>query len=66
MSIADNPKQRIHQIVEDQPDDSSYDEILQELAFARMIEKGIEQADAGQTMSHEEAKRRIARSSLTA
>jgi len=60
MSVADTPKQRIHQIVDDQPDDSSYDEILQELAFARMIERGIAESDAGKTVSHEEAKRRIA------
>ena len=60
MSIADNAKQRIHQIVDDQPDDSSYEEILQELAFARMIERGIAESDAGRTVSHEEAKRRIA------
>ena len=40
-------KEQIAKILQDQPDDSSYDEILRELAFARMIERqraGDEQA----------------------
>lgn len=31
-------KERMIQIVEEQPEDSSYDEILRELAFSRMVE----------------------------
>lgn len=46
-------------ILQDQPDDSSYDEILRELAFARMIERGLADSDAGRTISHEEMGRRI-------
>jgi predicted transcriptional regulator len=42
-----------------QPEDSSYDEILRELAFDRMAERGLEDADAGRTMSDDEIKRKI-------
>ncbi len=52
-------KEQIAKILQDQPDDSSYDEILQKLIFVRMVEKGLADADAGQTISHEEMKRRI-------
>ncbi len=52
-------KEQITKILQDQPDDSSYDEILRELAFARMVEKGLVDSDAGRTISHEETGRRI-------
>lgn len=52
-------KEQIARILQDQPDDSSYDEILRELAFARMIERGLADSDAGRTISYEEMGRRI-------
>ena len=52
-------KEQIAKILQDQPDDSSYDEILRELAFARMVERGLADSDAGRTISHEEMGRRI-------
>ncbi|MEO8339853.1 MAG: hypothetical protein ABI604_09070 [Nitrospirota bacterium] len=52
-------KGKIAKILQDQPDDSSYDETLRELAFARMVERGIADSDAGKTISHEEMGRRI-------
>lgn len=33
-------KDQIKQVLENQPDDSSYDELLRELAFKRMVDKG--------------------------
>ncbi len=57
---ATTPKERIMEIVGDQPDDSSFDEILHELAFARMIERGIADADEGRTFDHEEVKHKAA------
>jgi predicted transcriptional regulator len=53
------PKHRMIDIIQSQPDDSSYDEILRELAFARMIELGLADVKAGRTVSSEEVKRRI-------
>ena len=52
-------KERIDEIIRRQPDDSSYDEILRELAFARMVERGLADSDARRTISHEEMGRRI-------
>ena len=52
-------KEEIAQIVQRQPDDSSYDEILRELAFARMIDRGMADSQAGQTISDEELSHRF-------
>jgi predicted transcriptional regulator len=46
-------------IIQDEPDDSSCNEVLRELAFARMIELGLADSDAGRTVSSEEVERRI-------
>ena len=34
-------KEQMAKIIQEQPDDISYDELLRELAFSRMIECGI-------------------------
>lgn len=52
-------KEQIAKILQDQPDDSTYDEILRELALARMIERGLADSDVNRTISHEEMGRRI-------
>lgn len=52
-------KERIVEIIQQQPDDSSYEQILRELAFARMIDRGLEDSRAGRTISNEEMERRI-------
>jgi hypothetical protein len=45
-------KERIVEIVQQQPDDSSYEEILRELAFARMIDRGLADSREGRTVSN--------------
>jgi hypothetical protein len=52
-------KERIVDIVQQQPDDSSYEEILRELALASMIDRGLEDLRVGRTISNEEMDRRI-------
>lgn len=52
-------KEKVSEIVQAQPDDSSFDEILRELAFSRMIEKGLEDARQGRMISNEEMQKRI-------
>ena len=59
VTIERNAKEQIRKLRDERPDDSSYDEILRELAFHRMVERGLADADAGRTISHEEMKRRI-------
>ncbi len=55
----DSAKELMARIVQEQPDDSSYDEILRELALARMIERGLADSQAGRTISDEEMSLRI-------
>jgi hypothetical protein len=52
-------KAQLIQLIEGQPDDSSQEEILRELAFAIMVERGVADPDAGRTISNEEMARRI-------
>jgi predicted transcriptional regulator len=59
-TVATTPKELMIQTIQELPDDSSYDEILRELAFARMVERGLADSEAGRTISHAEMGRRIA------
>lgn len=52
-------KEEMVKIVQEQPDDSSFEEILRELAFARMIDRGLVDSEAGNVISDEEMSRRI-------
>jgi len=52
-------KEQIAKIIQEQPDDSSYDEVLRELAFARMIERGLKDSEEDRTISNEQMKHRI-------
>lgn len=52
-------KEHIAEILERQPDDSSYDEIVRELAFDLMVQRGLRDSDARRAISDEEMKRRI-------
>ncbi len=56
MAIA---KDQIKQILDNQPDDSSYDEILRELAFKRMVDKGLLDEAQGKIISNKEMDKRI-------
>jgi predicted transcriptional regulator len=46
-------------IIGRQPEDSTYDEILRELAYARMVRRGLDDADAGRTVSDDDVRRKI-------
>jgi len=46
-------KEQMLEIIGRQPDDSSYDEVLRELAFARMVQRGLDDADAKRVFSDE-------------
>lgn len=52
-------KQSAKKIIDSLPDDSSYEEILRELSFARMIERGLEDSQNGKTISNEAMKQKI-------
>ena len=52
-------KELITELVQKQPDDSSYDEIIRELAFHLMIERGLKDSDENRTISNDEMRQRI-------
>ena len=52
-------QERMVEIIEAQPADSSFDEILRELAFARMIEAGLNDVDQGRVVSHGAVRREV-------
>ena len=53
-----NAKQRVTEIIQ-QPADNSHDETCRELAFIRMVERGLEDSRSGRILSDEETARRI-------
>ncbi len=53
------PKKQIKKIIDSLPEDSSYDEIIKELAFHKMIEKGLADSKNNKLISNEEMKKRI-------
>ena len=47
-------KEKVLQIVRALPDDASIEDAMERLLFLAKVEKGLEQAEAGETLSHEE------------
>ncbi|VAX00971.1 hypothetical protein MNBD_GAMMA21-1114 [hydrothermal vent metagenome] len=52
-------KEQIKQILDNQPEDSSYDELLREIAFKRMVDKGLEDSEQERTISNKDMESRI-------
>ena len=52
-------KEELTRLIEGQPDDSSREDIVRELAFHVMVERGLADSDAKRTISNEEMERRI-------
>jgi predicted transcriptional regulator len=53
------PKEELKVLLENQPEDSSSEELVRELAFHVMVQRGLADSDAGHVISHEEMGRRI-------
>ena len=56
---AATPKDRLRTVIDQQPDDSSFEEILRELAFAAMVDRGLADARAGRTISHDDMRKTL-------
>ncbi|APF17693.1 hypothetical protein Calab_2165 [Caldithrix abyssi DSM 13497] len=54
-----NVKEVMKKIIQEQPDDASYEEIMRELAFEGMIERGLEDSRKGRVISNDEMEQRI-------
>ena len=56
MAIA---KEKMKEVIESQPDDATYEEILRELRFERMVERGLADSREGHVLSNEKMEHRI-------
>lgn len=52
-------KTLLREVIEAQPEDASYEEIVREIAFERMVERGLIDVRAGRSIGHDEALRKI-------
>jgi predicted transcriptional regulator len=52
-------KEELTRLVQEQPEDSTIEEIVRELAFRLMVERGLADSDAGRVISNDEMARRI-------
>lgn len=53
-------KEQVAEILKKQPEDATYEEILRELAFEKMVQNGLSDSRAGKIVSNPEMRRRIA------
>ena len=51
--------EELTRLIQGQPEDSSPEEIVRELAFHLMVERGLADSNAKRTVSNEEMERRI-------
>ena len=52
-------KEDLVELIQQLPDDSSHVEIIRELAFHVMVQRGLADSDANRAVSNEEMQRRI-------
>lgn len=54
-----NVKEKMSEVIRSQPEDATYEEIMRELAFERMIERGLADSRAGRIITNEDMEHRI-------
>ena len=59
MSSPATTKDRILEALRSLPADATVDDAIERLVFMAKVEEGLAQLDAGQSISHEEVKRRF-------
>ena len=52
-------KEELANLIRQQPEDSSAEEVVRELAFHVMVQRGLAHSDAGRVISNEDMARRI-------
>jgi len=52
-------KQQVRAVIEALPDDATYEEIVRELAFRRMVDRGLADSRRGRVVSHEQVAQRV-------
>ena len=59
--MATSIKEQALRVIEQLPSDTTLDEVMERLYFMHKVERGLQQIDAGQVVSHDEARRRLKR-----
>jgi predicted transcriptional regulator len=54
-------KEKMVKAVASLPEDASVEDAMERLLFLAKVERGLEQADSGRTLSHEEVKERMSK-----
>jgi predicted transcriptional regulator len=54
-------KEKVMKAVEGLGDDASIEDVMERLLFLAKVERGLEQADAGQTIPHSQVKERMSK-----
>jgi len=54
-------KQKVLQAVQGLPDDATFEDAMQRLLFLAKIDRGLQQADDGQTIPHAQVKEKMAK-----
>ncbi|MBI2297726.1 MAG: hypothetical protein HYU66_02025 [Armatimonadetes bacterium] len=52
-------KERMRELIEEQPEDATYEEILRELALAAMVQRGMADIREGRVVSNEAVAERL-------
>ena len=56
-----NAKQNAIEVIENLPDDSSYEDIMERLFFLQKVESGLRDISDGKVISHADVKKRLDR-----
>ena len=59
METPQSLKQSIVQAIQELPEDATVEDAIERLYFLAKVERGLQQAKAGDTISHEEVKARF-------
>ena len=59
VEIMSAAKDQIKQLINSLPEDSSYDDIFREIAFARMVQNGLRDSRENRTILNEDMEHRI-------
>jgi hypothetical protein len=54
-------REKVIQVVQDLPEDATVEDAMERLLLLAKIERGIQQADAGQTIDHAQVTKRMAK-----
>ena len=54
-------KEKVLRAVQTLPDDASIEDAMERLLLLAKVERGLQQADSGQTLSHDEVTERVSK-----